>query len=224
MAIPHRAGSLLLDSSLSYLGTSWVLLVHALNHANSNSLTHIPHSKTSKRRILCKRLHHHGLGRNHLHHTCITIFQKLWLLLELLTRPSVNFGQQLSKLNGNVRSVAIEHSFKTTSGGVDNENSTISLRGSSDHVLDKIPMSRSINDSAVVLVSLKLPQGNINGNTTFTLSLKLVQHPGILERTFVHLSSFFLKTLNHTLVNTSKLVDQVPETDATKACIALKKI
>ncbi|KAG4181132.1 hypothetical protein ERO13_A10G207601v2 [Gossypium hirsutum] len=33
----------------------------------------------------------------------------------------------------------------------------------------------------VVLGCLKLPQGNINGDTTLTLSLQLVEHPGILE-------------------------------------------
>nr|GMD73537.1 translation elongation factor 1-alpha [Ipomoea batatas] len=85
-------------------------------------------------------------------------------------------------------------SLKTTSGGVNNEDSTVCL---------------GINDSAVVLGGLKFPQGNINGDTTLTLSFELVKHPGILERPLVHLSSFFLKPLNNTLVNSSKLVDQV---------------
>uniref|UniRef100_A0A2P2KEB4 Translation elongation factor 1 n=1 Tax=Rhizophora mucronata TaxID=61149 RepID=A0A2P2KEB4_RHIMU len=42
-------------------------------------------------------------------------------------------------------------------------------------------MSRGINDGTIVLGSLKFPQGNINSDTTFTLSLQLVEHPGILE-------------------------------------------
>ncbi|KAK3028160.1 hypothetical protein RJ639_038684 [Escallonia herrerae] len=96
-------------------------------------------------------------------------------------------------------------SFKTTSGGVDDEDSTVSL----DHVLDEITMTRGINDSTVVLGSLKLPQSNINGDTTFTLSLELVKHPGILERPFVHFSSLLLEPFNDTLVNPTKLVDQV---------------
>ena len=35
---------------------------------------------------------------------------------------------------------------------------TISLRGTSDHVLDEVTMSRSINDSAVTFSGLKLPR------------------------------------------------------------------
>jgi hypothetical protein len=41
-------------------------------------------------------------------------------------------------------------SLKTTSGGVNDKHNTISLGGSSDHVLDEVTMSRSINDGAGV--------------------------------------------------------------------------
>ena len=71
-----------------------------------------------------------------------------------------------------------DSSLKTASGGINNEDSTISLGGSSNHVLDKVTMSRGINDSAVVLGGLKLPQSNVNGDTTLTLSLELVENPG----------------------------------------------
>jgi hypothetical protein len=53
----------------------------------------------------------------------------------------------------------------------DHTNSTISLRSSSDHVLDEITVARSIDDSDIVLGSLKLPESNVNGDTTFTLGL-----------------------------------------------------
>jgi len=56
-------------------------------------------------------------------------------------------------------------SLKTSGGGVNNEDSTVSLGGTSNHVLDKVTVSRGINDSAVVLGGFELPQGNINGNT-----------------------------------------------------------
>nr|AFK43815.1 unknown [Medicago truncatula] len=72
-------------------------------------------------------------------------------------------------------------SFKTTSGGINDENSTISLGCTSNHVLNEIPVSRGINDSAVVLSGLKLPQSNVNCDTSFTLSLELVKNPSILE-------------------------------------------
>ncbi|KAI5443336.1 hypothetical protein KIW84_012119 [Lathyrus oleraceus] len=78
-------------------------------------------------------------------------------------------------------SILRDTSLKTTSGGINDKDSTIGLGGSSNHVLDKVTMSRSINDCAVVLGGLKFPQGNINGDTSFTLSLKLVKNPCILE-------------------------------------------
>merc|ERR1719295_363992 len=58
----------------------------------------------------------------------------------------------------------------------------IGLGGSSDHVLDEITMSRGVDDGDVVLGSLELPEGDIDGDTTLTLSLQLVQNPGVLER------------------------------------------
>ena len=61
------------------------------------------------------------------------------------------------------------------------------LRSASDHVLDEITMARSINDGDVVLIGLKFPESDIDGNTTFTLGLELVQNPGILEGTLAHL-------------------------------------
>ena len=64
---------------------------------------------------------------------------------------------------------------------------TVYLRSASDHVLDEITMARGINDGDVVLFSLKFPKSDINSDTTFTLSLQLVQNPGILEGTLAHL-------------------------------------
>ena len=43
-------------------------------------------------------------------------------------------------------------SLKTTSGGVNDKDGTVSLGGTSDHVLDEVTVSRGINDSAVVLL------------------------------------------------------------------------
>jgi hypothetical protein len=34
----------------------------------------------------------------------------------------------------------------------------------------------------IVLGGLELPQGNVDGDTTLTLGLKLVKDPGVLER------------------------------------------
>ena len=61
------------------------------------------------------------------------------------------------------------------------------LGGTSDHVLDEIPVAGGVDDGDVVLGSLELPESDIDGDTTLTLGLQLVQHPGILERTLAHL-------------------------------------
>ena len=68
-----------------------------------------------------------------------------------------------------------------------NEHGTISLRSASDHVLDEIPVARGIDDGDVVVLGLELPQSDIDGDTTFTLGLQLIQNPGVLEGAFAHL-------------------------------------
>ncbi|KAF1748388.1 hypothetical protein GCK72_024855 [Caenorhabditis remanei] len=70
-------------------------------------------------------------------------------------------------------------------------------------------MSWGIDDGDVVLGSLELPEGNIDGDTTFTLGLQLVENPGVLERSLSHFLSFLLELLDGSLVNSSALVDQV---------------
>lgn len=100
-------------------------------------------------------------------------------------------------------------SFEFTSTGGNDEDSTIGLGGTSDHVLDEITMSGGINDGNDVLWRLELPESDIDGDTTFTFSLELVQNPGVLEGTLAHLSGFLLELLNGTLVDTTALVDQV---------------
>nr|ACU18045.1 unknown [Glycine max] len=100
--------SLLLGGSLCDLGSGGVFLLNTLDDSNSYGLTHVPHSKTTKGRILRESFNHHGLGWNHLNHTSITILQKFGLLLKLLTRSPVNLGQDFRKLHSNVRSVAVK--------------------------------------------------------------------------------------------------------------------
>jgi len=53
----------------------------------------------------------------------------------------------------------------------ENTDSAIGLRSSRDHVLDEITVARSVNDGDIVFGSLKLPQSDIDGDTTLTLGL-----------------------------------------------------
>jgi hypothetical protein len=71
-------------------------------------------------------------------------------------------------------------SLELTSAGGDDENSAIGLGGTSDHVLDEVTVTGGINDGDLELGGLELPQSDIDGDTTLTLSLELVKNPGIL--------------------------------------------
>jgi len=102
-----------------------------------------------------------------------------------------------------------EASFETTDIGGDHENGGISLGGTSDHVLDEISVSWSIDDGEDSLLRLELPESDVDGDTTLTLSLQFVQHPGVLERALARLLGLLLELLDGPLVNTSALVDQV---------------
>ena len=83
------------------------------------------------------------------------------------------------------------------------------LRGTSDHVLDEVTMSRGVDDGNIVLRSLKLPESDVDGDTTLTLSLQLVQHPGVLEGALAGLLGLLLELLDGPLVNSTALVDQM---------------
>merc|ERR1712093_39535 len=100
-------------------------------------------------------------------------------------------------------------SLELTSGRGHDEHGKISLRGTGDHVLDEVTVTRGINDSEVVLGGLELPEGDVNGDTTLTLGLELVEHPCVLEGSLAHLGGLLLELLDDTLVNATALVDQV---------------
>lgn len=51
-------------------------------------------------------------------------------------------------------------------------------------------LKKHTNDGDIVLGSLELPEGNVDGDTTLTLGLELVKNPRVLERALSELSSF----------------------------------
>merc|ERR1719251_338680 len=97
--------------------------------------------------------------------------------------------------------------FSSTGG--DDENSAVSLGGAGDHVLDEVTMSGSINDGHVVLRGLELPESDVDGDTSLTLGLQLVQHPSILEGPLAGLLGLLLELLDGPLINASALVDEM---------------
>jgi len=123
---------------------------------------------------------------------------------ELLDTQSVGEQSVLTSLT-----ILGDTGFEFTSTGSNDENGAVSLGSTSDHVLDEVTMTRSVNDGDEVLGGLELPEGDIDGDTTLTFGLQLVQNPGILEGALAQFSSFLLELLDGTLVDTSALVDQV---------------
>ena len=93
---------------------------------------------------------------------------------------------------GVLTSLAIfgDTSLEFTSTGSNDEDSTIGLGGTSDHVLDEITVTWGIDNSDIVARSLEFPESDIDGDTTLTLGLQLVQDPGVLEGAFAQLGSF----------------------------------
>merc|ERR1719331_2738515 len=99
--------------------------------------------------------------------------------------------------------------LELSSSGGDDEHSAVSLGGTGDHVLDEVTMSGGIDDGDIVLGSLELPESDVDGDTTLTLGLQFVQHPGVLERALARLLGLLLELLDGPLVDTSALVDQM---------------
>jgi hypothetical protein len=81
-------------------------------------------------------------------------------------------------------------SLEFTSTGSNDENGAVSLGGTSNHVLDEIAMTWGVDDSDHIAGSLKLPESDIDGDTTLALGLELVKNPGIFEGALAQLGSF----------------------------------
>lgn len=100
-------------------------------------------------------------------------------------------------------------SLELSDTGSDDQDGAVGLRGTGDHVLDEISVTRGIDDGDVVSGSLELPQGNIDRDTSLSLGLELVKNPSVLEGGLAQLGGFLLELLDGSLVDTSTLVDQV---------------
>jgi hypothetical protein len=70
-------------------------------------------------------------------------------------------------------------------------------------------VSWGINNGAVILVGFEFPEGDIDGDTSFSFSLEVIKNPGILEGTFTHLVGLFFELLDGSFIDTTELVDQV---------------
>merc|ERR1719470_169114 len=123
---------------------------------------------------------------------------------ELLDSQGVSQEGVLSSL-----AVLGDASFELTGAGGDDKDTAISLRGSSDHVLDEIPVSGGVDDGDIVPGGLELPESDIDGDSSLTLSLQFVKNPCVLERSLARLLGLLLELFDGPLVDATALVDQV---------------
>jgi len=63
----------------------------------------------TQRRIIREALNTHGFARDHINNGSVSRFQELRAILQLLAGTTINLLLELSKLAGNVSSVAIQH-------------------------------------------------------------------------------------------------------------------
>jgi len=106
-------------------------------------------------------------------------------------------------------SVLGETGLELSLSGSDHEDGGISLRSTSDHVLDEISVAGSIDDGEDSLGGLEFPESDIDGDTTLTLGLQFVEDPGVFERSFTHLVGFLLELGNSSLIDTTALVNKM---------------
>ena len=91
----------------------------------------------------------------------------------------------------------------------DDEDGGISLGSSGNHVLDEVSVTWGINDGEDGFGSLELPEGDIDGDTSFSFGLELIHNPCVLEGTLTLLGGFLLELLDGSLVDTTALVDKM---------------
>ena len=63
--------------------------------------------------------------------------------------------------------------LEATGRRVDDQHGAVGLRGSGDHVLDEVAVAGRVDDGAVVLGGLELPEGDVDGDTALALGLEL---------------------------------------------------
>jgi len=68
-----------------------------------------------------------------------------------------------------------------TVGGGDDENGSVGLAGTGDHVLNEVPVARSVDDGDVPVRGLELGMSDVNCDTALPLLLKPVHDPSELE-------------------------------------------
>jgi len=150
-----------------------ILAGDRLDNTHSDGLPHITHGKTTKGRVVSVGLDAHGLGGDKVDNGRVTILNVLGGSLELSTSTTIDLGDDLVELAGNVSSVAIEHGSIT---GVDDtrvvEDDDLGVEGvgflrgivlgiTSDHTATNILDRKVLNVETDVVSRQSLDEGNV---------------------------------------------------------------
>lgn len=99
--------------------------------------------------------------------------------------------------------------FELTSASGDDEDSDIGLGSAGDHVLDEVSVAWGIDDGDDELLGLELPESDVDGDTTLTLVLQLVEDPRILEGALADLARHPVVLVHDALRYLAAFIDKV---------------
>lgn len=83
------------------------------------------------------------------------------------------------------------------------------MSSSCNHVLDEISVSWGVNDCNFVLRSLKLPQRDVDSDTSLSRCLDSIHKPSILESSHIGFVGLFLEFLEHPLLEATTQVNEM---------------
>ena len=95
-------------TDISDLALATLALLHRLDHADRDRLTHVADSKASERSVLGKRLDAHRLLRHHLDDRGVAGLDVRRVVLQLLSATTIDLFHEFAELARDVRSVAVQ--------------------------------------------------------------------------------------------------------------------
>ena len=100
-------------------------------------------------------------------------------------------------------STCTDSGFKFSTFRRDKKNGCVRLASASDHVLNEVSVSRSINDCELILWSFKFQVGDVNGHASFAFFFEFVQDPSKLEGFPSQFLCFFFICFGSSFINCS---------------------
>ena len=93
----------------------------------------------------------------------------------------VDRNDQLLDTKGPCKEYVLLGLVHDTISGCHDENCSICLRCTGNHVLDEVPVTWAVHDSEIELWRIETLVCDINGDTSLTFFFQVVHHPGEFE-------------------------------------------